>query len=168
MKARDHSITERMLARRTSGCLRRQFALIVSMCSISRYVCRLEVVHRKGTNVGQTNIRDIRSGYPHIHKWMRHLYWNVPAFKDTTEFTHIKNHYTKSHTQVWFLGYLGSMEANNADQPSECYPFGTRAADFERGRGGSGCSVCVVVAEKVGVLRGYTRTQLWVTLIINL
>ncbi len=48
----------------------------------------------------KTNIRDIRSGYPHIHRWLRHLYWNVPAFKDTTEFTHIKNHYTKSHTQV--------------------------------------------------------------------
>jgi len=48
----------------------------------------------------KTNIRDIRSGYPYIHKWLRHLYWNVPAFKDTTEFTHIKNHYTKSHTQI--------------------------------------------------------------------
>jgi putative glutathione S-transferase len=48
----------------------------------------------------KTNIKDIRSGYPHIHKWLRHLYWNVPAFKDTTEFTHIKGHYTKSHTQV--------------------------------------------------------------------
>ncbi|PSS16582.1 hypothetical protein M430DRAFT_28350 [Amorphotheca resinae ATCC 22711] len=48
----------------------------------------------------KTNIRDIRSGYPHIHKWLRHLYWNVPAFKDTTEFTHIMRHYTKSHTQI--------------------------------------------------------------------
>jgi putative glutathione S-transferase len=48
----------------------------------------------------KTNIRDIRSGYPHIHKWLRHLYWNVPAFKDTTEFTHIKGHYTKSHPQI--------------------------------------------------------------------
>jgi len=48
----------------------------------------------------KTNIRDIRSGYPHIHKWLRHLYWNVSAFKDTTQFTHIKNHYTKSHTQI--------------------------------------------------------------------
>ncbi|KAL2878841.1 E1 ubiquitin-activating protein [Colletotrichum sp. CLE4] len=46
------------------------------------------------------NIRDIRSGYPHIHKWMRNLYWNVPAFKDTTQFEHIKWHYTKSHTQI--------------------------------------------------------------------
>jgi putative glutathione S-transferase len=46
------------------------------------------------------NIRDIRSGYPYLHKWLRHLYWDVPAFKDTTEFTHIKSHYTKSHGQI--------------------------------------------------------------------
>lgn len=46
------------------------------------------------------NIRDIRSGYPHIHRWMRNLYWNHPAFKDTANFLHIKNHYTKSHTQL--------------------------------------------------------------------
>ncbi|KAL6886085.1 glutathione S-transferase [Trichoderma evansii] len=46
------------------------------------------------------NIRDIRSGYPHIHKWLRNLYWNVPAFKETTNFHHIKNHYTKSHTPI--------------------------------------------------------------------
>lgn len=52
----------------------------------------------------KTNIRDIRSGYPHIHKWLRHIYWNVPAFKNTTEFTHIKGHYTKSHTQVSHIG----------------------------------------------------------------
>ncbi|KAK0746682.1 glutathione S-transferase [Schizothecium vesticola] len=46
------------------------------------------------------NIRDIRSGYPALHKWMRNLYWNVPAFKEATNFLHIKNHYTKSHTQI--------------------------------------------------------------------
>jgi putative glutathione S-transferase len=46
------------------------------------------------------NIRDIRSGYPHLHKWMRHLYWDVPAFGNTTEFEHIKKHYTKSHGQI--------------------------------------------------------------------
>ena len=48
----------------------------------------------------KTNLRDIRSGYPYIHAWLRHLYWNYPAFKDTTEFTHIKKHYTKSHTNI--------------------------------------------------------------------
>lgn len=49
----------------------------------------------------KTNIRDIRSGYPAIHRWMRHLYWNNSAFgSETTEFTHIKDHYTKSHSQI--------------------------------------------------------------------
>ncbi|KAI0415429.1 glutathione S-transferase [Xylaria grammica] len=49
------------------------------------------------------NIRDIRSGYPALHAWMRRLYWassSSPAFRDTTNFLHIKNHYTKSHTQI--------------------------------------------------------------------
>ncbi|KAL2402622.1 Glutathione S-transferase omega-like 2 [Exophiala dermatitidis] len=46
------------------------------------------------------NIRDIRSGYPHLHKWLRNLYWNVPAFGETTQFEHIKKHYTKSHKQI--------------------------------------------------------------------
>jgi glutathionyl-hydroquinone reductase len=46
------------------------------------------------------NIREIRSGYPAIHKWLRNLYWNVPAFGSTTQFEHIKKHYTKSHKQI--------------------------------------------------------------------
>jgi len=46
------------------------------------------------------NIRDIRSGYPNLHRWMRHLYWDLPAFGNTTEFEHIKKHYTKSHGQI--------------------------------------------------------------------
>ncbi|RYC59333.1 hypothetical protein CHU98_g6860 [Xylaria longipes] len=48
------------------------------------------------------NIRDIRSGYPSLHRWMRNLYWNHPsaAFEATTNFLHIKNHYTRSHTQI--------------------------------------------------------------------
>ncbi|KAI1339502.1 glutathione S-transferase omega-like 2 [Xylariaceae sp. FL0016] len=46
------------------------------------------------------NIRDIRGGYPRIHRWMRNLYWGHAAFQDTTNFLHIKNHYTKSHSQI--------------------------------------------------------------------
>lgn len=46
------------------------------------------------------NIRDIRSGYPNLHKWVRYCYWKNPAFGETTEFTHIKCHYTKSHQQI--------------------------------------------------------------------
>ena len=64
------------------------------------------------------NIRDIRSGYPNLHKyfvistcsrfhanivfrWLRNLYWNHEAFgSQTTDFVHIKRHYTKSHKQI--------------------------------------------------------------------
>ncbi|KAF7175560.1 hypothetical protein CNMCM7691_009125 [Aspergillus felis] len=46
------------------------------------------------------NIRDIRSGYPAIHRWVRRLYWDIPAFRETTNFEHIKKHYTKSHKQI--------------------------------------------------------------------
>lgn len=46
------------------------------------------------------NIRDIRSGYPNLHRWLRYLYWEITAFKETTQFEHIKQHYTKSHTQI--------------------------------------------------------------------
>jgi putative glutathione S-transferase len=46
------------------------------------------------------NIRTIRDGYPNIHKWMRKLYWNNVAFKDSTNFEHIKVHYYWSHTSI--------------------------------------------------------------------
>lgn len=46
------------------------------------------------------NIRDIRSGYPRLHEWVRRLYWGEKAFRETTEFSHIKKHYTKSHSQI--------------------------------------------------------------------
>ncbi|TVY53286.1 Glutathione S-transferase omega-like 2 [Lachnellula cervina] len=48
----------------------------------------------------KTNIRDVRSGYPYIHRWLRELYWNVPAFGETTQWEHIKKHYTQSHTNI--------------------------------------------------------------------
>lgn len=46
------------------------------------------------------NICDIRSGFPAIHRWVRGLYWDIPAFRETTQFEHIKKHYTKSHKQI--------------------------------------------------------------------
>lgn len=46
------------------------------------------------------NIGMIRWNYPHLHQWLRNLYWNYDAFKSTTNFTHIKCHYTKSHPQI--------------------------------------------------------------------
>lgn len=46
------------------------------------------------------NIGDIRHDYPHIHDWLRLLYWKIPGFKETTDFGHIKKHYTKSHKAI--------------------------------------------------------------------
>lgn len=50
------------------------------------------------------NLRDIRSGYPGLHLWMRGLYWGVDAFGETTQMDHIKWHYTRSHGQINSLG----------------------------------------------------------------
>ena len=61
------------------------------------------------------NIRDIRSGYPALHKWLRELYWDVPAFKETTQFEHIKKHYTKSHKQINpFVRFLVPLDLQGA------------------------------------------------------
>lgn len=47
------------------------------------------------------NIGTIRHNYPAIHKYLKNLYWNHPReFKATTDFDHIKNHYSMSHAQL--------------------------------------------------------------------
>lgn len=46
------------------------------------------------------NIKMLRHDYPHIHRYLRNLYWKNEAFGGTTHFDHIKFHYTKSHPQV--------------------------------------------------------------------
>lgn len=38
----------------------------------------------------KTNTAMIRHGYPSIHRWLRQLYWDLPAFRETTNFDHIK------------------------------------------------------------------------------
>lgn len=50
------------------------------------------------------NLGMIRYDFPAINKWLLNLYWNVPGFKETTDFTHIKSHYTKSHPSINPLG----------------------------------------------------------------
>jgi glutathionyl-hydroquinone reductase len=46
------------------------------------------------------NLGSIRHDYPHINNWLKNLYWNVPGFKETTDFKHIKENYTKSHADI--------------------------------------------------------------------
>ncbi|KAI9732306.1 MAG: S-glutathionyl-(chloro)hydroquinone reductase [Cirrosporium novae-zelandiae] len=48
----------------------------------------------------KTNLKDIRSGFPALHRWLRMCYWDLEAFSGTTQFEHIKKHYTKSHKQI--------------------------------------------------------------------
>lgn len=48
----------------------------------------------------KTNLKMIRHDYPYIHDWLRLLYWKIPGFQETTDFDHIKFHYTKSHVAI--------------------------------------------------------------------
>jgi putative glutathione S-transferase len=46
------------------------------------------------------NLGTIRGNYPVLYEWLKNLYWNVHGFKETTNFTHIKENYTKSHDAI--------------------------------------------------------------------
>ncbi|WFD39473.1 glutathionyl-hydroquinone reductase [Malassezia japonica] len=47
------------------------------------------------------NLDSIRGGaFPNLHRWMRELYWKNAAFKDTTDFKSIKDHYFASHVSI--------------------------------------------------------------------
>ena len=45
-------------------------------------------------------LRSIRHNYPHLNRWLKNFYWNVPGVKETTNFKHIKENYTKSHQDI--------------------------------------------------------------------
>jgi putative glutathione S-transferase len=42
----------------------------------------------------------IRYSYPVLHNWLKHLYWDHEAFNETTDYKHIKENYSKSHTDI--------------------------------------------------------------------
>ncbi|KAI0471059.1 glutathione S-transferase [Xylariaceae sp. FL0804] len=46
------------------------------------------------------NLGTIRGDYPVLHEWLKNLYWNVRGFRETTDFKHIKENYTKSHEKI--------------------------------------------------------------------
>ncbi|KAJ9602270.1 hypothetical protein H2200_013125 [Cladophialophora chaetospira] len=46
------------------------------------------------------NLGSIRHDYPQLNNWLGNLYWNVKGFRETTEFRHIKENYTKSHGDI--------------------------------------------------------------------
>jgi hypothetical protein len=42
----------------------------------------------------------VNGSYPKLNAWLKHLYYEVPGFKETTNFMHIKHHYMMSHPTV--------------------------------------------------------------------
>ncbi|OQU95881.1 Glutathione S-transferase, domain-containing protein [Cladophialophora immunda] len=46
------------------------------------------------------NLGTIRHDYPQLNNWLKSLYWNVKGFRETTDFKHIKENYTKSHWDI--------------------------------------------------------------------
>ena len=46
------------------------------------------------------NLGTIRHDYPLLNNYLKNLYWNVKGFKETTDFKHIKENYTKSHDDI--------------------------------------------------------------------
>ncbi|KAL2038838.1 hypothetical protein N7G274_008360 [Stereocaulon virgatum] len=44
--------------------------------------------------------RSIRHGYPRLGRWLKSIYWNVAGVKETTNFEHIKENYSKSHIDI--------------------------------------------------------------------
>ncbi|KAK7747097.1 hypothetical protein SLS62_009253 [Diatrype stigma] len=58
---------------------------------------RFDVVYVQHFKV---NLGTIRGSYPVLHEWLKNLYWNVRGFRETTDFRHIKENYTKSHDKI--------------------------------------------------------------------
>ncbi|SEI34270.1 YALIA101S04e14774g1_1 [Yarrowia lipolytica] len=57
------------------------------------------------------NVGMIRHNFPWIHLWLRHLYWQVPAFRDTTDFSHIKQlYYDKGPESIIPAGPVPDIE----------------------------------------------------------
>lgn len=52
------------------------------------------------------NWKTIRGDYPYIHLWLQNLYWNEKAFRQTTNFDHIKLFYAKSFKQKNSVGIV--------------------------------------------------------------
>lgn len=48
----------------------------------------------------KANLGTVRHDYPTLNNWLKNLYWHVEGFKETTDFKHIKESYTKIHKDV--------------------------------------------------------------------
>jgi glutathionyl-hydroquinone reductase len=46
------------------------------------------------------NLGTIRHDYPVLNNWLKNLYWNHPAYRDTTDFKHIKENVSGQGNQT--------------------------------------------------------------------
>ena len=46
------------------------------------------------------NLGMIRREYPVLNNWLKGMYWSHPEFKESTDFKHIKENYSKSHADI--------------------------------------------------------------------
>ncbi|KAI9372337.1 glutathione S-transferase [Aspergillus egyptiacus] len=46
------------------------------------------------------NLGMVRHDYPVLHNWLKGMYWDVQAARESTDFRHIKENYTKSHSGI--------------------------------------------------------------------
>ena len=46
------------------------------------------------------NLGMIRREYPVLHNWLKGMYWNHREFRETTDWKHIKENYSKSHRDI--------------------------------------------------------------------
>jgi putative glutathione S-transferase len=60
----------------------------------------------------KTNLGSVRHDYPVLNNWLKGLYWNVEGFKESTDFTHIKENVGLNFALVpfsssFFSGWVG-------------------------------------------------------------
>ncbi len=56
------------------------------------------------------NVKMIRHDYPHMHRYLQRLNWGEKAFRDYTNFSHIKK------------GYAGVGKGNRAERTGASHP----------------------------------------------
>jgi len=71
---------------------------------VQHFKCNIGMIrHEYAPSSSLHSLKKVRKltikSYPAIHKWLRHLYWEVPAFKKTTNFEHIKKVSGQEQTQ---------------------------------------------------------------------
>ncbi|KAF2793976.1 hypothetical protein K505DRAFT_243138 [Melanomma pulvis-pyrius CBS 109.77] len=48
----------------------------------------------------KTNLGTVRHDYPVLNNWLKGVFWKIGGFKESTDFKHIKENYTKSHPDI--------------------------------------------------------------------